>query len=353
MAKPEKRKLQRVQYWQGQTLKSRDFRDIAAMAAQRRWWHNRALHNAYGIYKGFAVSVTSDSSAVEVRPGVAYDCFGRELILQTRQRVDPPITSGRKGDRDFYLLARYRESGCSGIDESSGVCWGQPGPSLLETVEFVWKLKSSVILTDGVPIAGIVFTEIKEFRLQLDFPRPSAQPLASPLLATGSTAPGNTPWTPWTAGESFATTPVPELIGVQTTIDTSAAGFTDIPVYFAWLEGPLWNPQTQQLAPAQLSSISQEATGSFTFQIWLPAQPRGDDSSVGGAVSQSAPATSLVDADAFLSFAKQQDLYVSWIGCQCLSACRETKTAASPQSSTPPAPSASTPPSNPLVPVIG
>src|SRR5215472_16477607 len=92
MARLEKRKLDRFQYWQGQKLKSRDFRDIQADTAQHRWWHNRALHNAYGIYKGFGVSVSTDPF-VEVRPGVAYDCFGRELILQTTQTVSIPAPS--------------------------------------------------------------------------------------------------------------------------------------------------------------------------------------------------------------------------------------------------------------------
>jgi hypothetical protein len=48
----EKRPLERVRYWQGQMLRSADFRAQSADTAQHRWWHNRALHNAYGVYRG-------------------------------------------------------------------------------------------------------------------------------------------------------------------------------------------------------------------------------------------------------------------------------------------------------------
>ena len=51
MSQTEKRKLERVRYWQGQMLRSRDFNDMHAVEEQRRWWHNRALHNAYGVYQ--------------------------------------------------------------------------------------------------------------------------------------------------------------------------------------------------------------------------------------------------------------------------------------------------------------
>lgn len=327
MARMEKRKLDRFQYWQGQMLKSRDFRDIQADTAQHRWWHNRALHNAYGVYKGLGVSVTTDSLAIEIRPGLAYDCFGRELLLQARQTVPLPASSGSTDETVWYLLAHYRELEGSCTGQIPQRCSEQPELSLLETAEFFWKPKASVTLTDGVPIAALRF-EGTDFTLLQDFLRPAAQPLATSLVASGSTVPGNTAWEQWVVGEPDAAGGPPRIIGVQTTIDTSAAGFTDIPVYFAWLEGPLWNPQTQQLVPAVLPSIGGESTGSFTFQLWLPPPvqdvillaPRRP--AVHTSAFTPTPATQLIDAGSFSLFAQQQGLYVSWVGCQCLSACR-------------------------------
>src|SRR5262249_23851380 len=54
---PEQRDLERLRYWQGQMLRSRDFRDQAAQQAELRWWHNRALHNAYGVVAGLGVTL--------------------------------------------------------------------------------------------------------------------------------------------------------------------------------------------------------------------------------------------------------------------------------------------------------
>src|SRR5216684_3962056 len=90
--KPENRELGRVAYWEGQMLRAEDFLDIERVEDQKRWWHNRAMHNAFGVYRGFeakAVSATpNQAAAIQVTPGVAYDCFGRELVLECQATVD-------------------------------------------------------------------------------------------------------------------------------------------------------------------------------------------------------------------------------------------------------------------------
>ena len=49
--------LQRLRYWQGQKLLSRDFRDQVSYESELRWWHNRALHNAYGQNSGERIKI--------------------------------------------------------------------------------------------------------------------------------------------------------------------------------------------------------------------------------------------------------------------------------------------------------
>src|ERR1700677_1453915 len=99
MTKPEKRKLQRVQYWQGQMLRAQDFLNLQGVEAQRRWWHNRAIHNAYGVSEGLEANLTG--SVVSVSHRLTYDIFGRKFILERAQAValpkkvptdDPPMT---------------------------------------------------------------------------------------------------------------------------------------------------------------------------------------------------------------------------------------------------------------------
>src|SRR5438477_12013226 len=82
------REIERLEYWEGQLLRSGDFSGAQNADNQRRWWHNRALHNAYGISLG--LTVTQDGDWLDVDCGVAYDCEGRELIVPTGARVPIP-----------------------------------------------------------------------------------------------------------------------------------------------------------------------------------------------------------------------------------------------------------------------
>lgn len=321
MSSTEKRDLERVRYWQGQMLRSRDFNSIHATEEQRRWWHNRALHNAYGIHLDpptaqvstakppYFTELTPDRTAVTVTAGLAYDSFGRELILESDQIVPlPPLLENGK---EFLLLARYRtEPPNRQMESVSGVCYTNSGPLRPEFVEFVWKHRDqcSSSIADGVSLAVLTVTDGQK-NLTL-VPQPSARPLARPQLGSGSTVPGNTAWEIWTSGLE-GTEDLP--LGVQTTIDTSAAGFTDAPCYFAWLQGNLFNPNPPTLANALFTSIAEESVNSFIFRIAFPqAQP----GLIQLAAPVAKPAVTQVNANSFASFARLQNLYVTWIGCQ-------------------------------------
>ena len=323
MTQLEKRKLERVRYWQGQMLRSRDFRDLEAVEAQRRWWHNRALHHAYGISEGLHSSLVPSASptAVLVSPGVAYDVFGRELILERRQTISLPANLPQGLIGSVSLLMRYKSpSGGLRPDEISQVCWTQSGSVRPGTIEFAWKLTSGLRPEDGIPVFAVYETaDSRAVRPDPNFTRPATRPIASPTLATGSTVPGNTAWEPWMFGEF--------TLGVQTWIDTSAAGFSRVPCYFAWLEGSLWNAQTLQLVPAIFPSITDESVTGFTFRLWLEAAfPQSTGPNIRGPARSLSSSTDgppfnfVVDPGDFSLFAQQQDLYVTWIACQMASA---------------------------------
>ena len=322
MARLEKRKLERVRYWQGQMLRSRDFLDIEAVETQRRWWHNRALHNAYGVAEGLTCSLvpaTSPFTGVSVGPGVAYDVFGRELILEKPLSIALPSNIPQGA---VSLLMRYKPPS-RGLrpDEISEVCWTACGSVAAGTAEFVWKLNDNLPPTDGVSVFAAYHT-LGTFRgPDPNYVRVSTQPLARPSLASGTTIPGNTPWEPWSVGffSPAGALPVRALIGVQTWIDTSAAGFTRIPCYFAALQGPVWNPQTRQLTPAIFPSIADESITGFTFRLWLqvPDTQTFEAVRLQKALQASSGNFSFVtDPSDFSLFAREQELYVSWIGCQ-------------------------------------
>ena len=112
MATPTQPELERLRYWQGQKLGNKDFRAQALIEAQLRSWHNRALHNAFGISLGLKVTRVPDTdvfTAVSVARGVAYDCYGRELLLQTARDIPLPSTGSQPPSR-MTLLFAYKET---------------------------------------------------------------------------------------------------------------------------------------------------------------------------------------------------------------------------------------------------
>jgi hypothetical protein len=323
MLKPERRKLERVQYWQGQMLRSRDFHDIEAGEAQRRWWHNRALHNAYGVAEGLTCSLVpaGTPTGVSISPGVAYDIFGRELILEKARIIPLPANISPNLVGAVSLLMRYKPpSRRLRPDETAELCWTAPGSAAAGTAEFVWRVGDNLNPAQGVAVFAVYYS-VGTFK----GPDPYyvgvfARPDSRPLLASGFTIPGSTAWTPWSAG--FTTdandNQIPDLIGVQTWIDTSAAGFTETPCYFAFLQGSLWNSQTQQLTPAIFQSIADESLSGFTFRLWLQILPLLGGGTFGLRARASMAARSFAfvsDPSDFALFAQQQELYVSWVGC--------------------------------------
>jgi len=294
-------------------LRSRDFLDLEAVEAQRRWWHNRAIHDAYGVSEGLEISpVSSNSSlsAVTVCPGIAYDCFGRELILERLVSVPFPSSFHTDTAATIALLIRYQTPQCDlRAGEIRELCWTQAGPMRPGTAEIAWKRKERFQASDGVLLGEVTYRDAWQFTPGFIARRSRA--LARPTLASGTTIPGNTAWEPWSTDLRFGDDSF--VIGVQTAIDASSAGFTQEPVYFAWLEGSLWNPQTRQLVPALFPSLVDESLNGFTFRLLLQFHQVSEVTAT--AVSNSA--LQFVTAGDFPSFARQQNLYVSWIGCQC------------------------------------
>lgn len=314
------RRLGRVEYWEGQMLRADDFRDSRRVEAQRRWWHNRALHQAYGVYQGYTAILVKDNKgrpAINVTPGVAYDCFGRELVLDCHATVPLAATHIQKNGR-LTLLVRYCDLPSRDVtDARSASCClaGEQVPSA--AVEFVWCEDDGTAPPEGVALGRLMYSEGIPKRFVASAKAQTSRPLARPILGTGSTVPGNTSWQPWeyrsigSEGNSFTFE-----IGVQTTIDTSAAGFTEIPQYFAWLQGSIWNPQSMQLLPALLPSLAGESINGFTFRLIL-LPPREDVilSATKAFVFQRQ--INLVrDSNSFALFARQQKLSVAWLGCQ-------------------------------------
>ena len=264
--------LERLRNVDGEMLRGRDFRDRIAYDLELHWWHQRAVHQAFGVASGLAVA-DPQGGKLTVAPGVAYDASGRDLVLLDQATVDLP-TSGPP----VALVLRP--------------CGKAPRAKL------VWKAPARVDPCDGVALALFDLSSSGSVQRLAA----AARSLASPRIGTGETSPVATPWELW---QPVADGPA----GIQTRVGTRAAGFTDLPRYFAWLQWPQLgvNPVDQTAYYALgLQYVQDEAVDSFTFRV-LAELPPG----VFPGLSATPPAGDP------LGFARAQQLYVCWAGVQC------------------------------------
>jgi hypothetical protein len=232
MSTVEARELERLRYHQGQTLRGVDFRDQRRIDEQLVAWHNRALHNVYGVAKkimdGLKVNFKQGQAYVDVQSGLAYDCFGRPLIRCDETRV--PLSELIE---PMYLVIRHKKDcGCCQSEHPPGSCFPPHHSLVAEDTELLWLPTKNFSFRDGVPLAR---TRVVSGVIDLDalFVAPAARALARPRISSGTTIPGATTWE---VSELVISLPFTE---VRVKVDTSSAGFTTVPEYFASLQGPL------------------------------------------------------------------------------------------------------------------
>jgi hypothetical protein len=296
------RRLDRLLYWRGQALLARDFRGEAAQADERRAWHNRAVHQAFGVAAGLEVTLPGTSAArtVAVSPGLAYDRTGREILVRRALTIAVPPLPPSSAEATFDLLIRLpRSPGCAGS----------------ESAELGWRPSSARRSIDEVPLARFTFSKRKIER-DPRFSAPRARPYARPRIASGSTLPGNTAWRIEEAPADLREIAVGTSIATR--VDTSGAGFTGVPCYFAWLEGSLVDENAAVFLPAMFTQITDETLTGFSFRIWLPF-PRIGREGIGRSVMARARTLGLRLTRTFAEvqrFAQAQRLAVSWLGCE-------------------------------------
>ncbi|MEN3330017.1 MAG: hypothetical protein V7638_4824 [Acidobacteriota bacterium] len=232
--------LERVRYWQGQLLASGDLNTQLRVDQELRRLHNRSLHQPYGIAIGLELERDDtthdinldDDDNVRLTCGLAYDCAGRELILQANRALDLP------DEFPATLVITRDESASDGIAVK-------------------WKAQSEINPNSEIAITTLT-VGLPNPKTDPAFRQVVSRPLARPRMATGQTIPGETTWQPWKIGDIE--------VGVKVEIDTSAAGFTRIPHYFAEV---IPGSPTADFIPAWFASIDAPSTQGFTFQLML------------------------------------------------------------------------------------
>jgi hypothetical protein len=235
--------LTRLRYWHGQRLRADDFRLHVAVEDEFRWWHNRAFHSALGVADGIGLQWLPDEDApqtVHIQAGAAYDGYGRELLLAEKTELALPELS--EDGRALLVLQRGR----TGRVE---VSWSGAPPGRC----------------DGIVLAGVARDAAGPVRPAGTFVA-HVRPLARPRLATGETPHTNTPWEPWKVCYFNGFRLESIVFGVQARVDTSAAGFTTTPHYFA---NVLWNSAEASFAPAMFGHVADATPRGFTYRLLL------------------------------------------------------------------------------------
>jgi urease accessory protein UreE len=231
--------LERVRYWQGQLLTAGDLREQLATDVELRRLHDRSGHRAVGIAIGLQVTPDDGAPAVRVAEGLAYDCASRALVLTQARTVALPGPA----DVAHILMIHADSNAPTGVE----LRWRRARD---------WDPREGVALALLAPPAVGSGTTAPE--LDPDFRTMVARPLARAHTAQGQTIPGQTSWQPWILGGSE--------VGVQVKVDTSAAGFTVTPHYFA---SAIAGRIDDTLTPAWFESIGDPGETEFSLRLLL------------------------------------------------------------------------------------
>lgn len=263
--------LERITFFNGQRLTAEDLTALQSANRELRWLHNRSLHG-WGIAAGFSVTGNKGDSAVQIGPGYAIDCTGREIILGNPvTKSVPAVATAADGVSPvtYYLVASYLgDSDQAVLQNRPGVCMPSGTVRLSDAPELDWVVQASLDTTTQVVLA-----QVSVLNCQLNtavnlavrrFARLSSQPYISA---------GETPvpsafmqlWQLWQPGGAA------DPLGVYLNVDTSAANFHTTPSYVAHIAGT----RTWTLAsglPGLLlpfvSAVNATTTG-FTVQAYL------------------------------------------------------------------------------------
>jgi hypothetical protein len=214
--------LERPAFFAGQRLTADDLAAAQAYSRELRWLHNRSLHG-WGIVVGLAVSGARGEREVEVSPGFAHDCAGRELVLEGARRLRvPPVAEG-----SFELTISFADDAALERVTRHGACGTEGATRIIDDAALRWISTDALRVGHEVVLGRVTVVDCAIDALSLDGRDKLGR--GGPHIAAGQTAPGATPWRLWpTEFDPF---------GLATTVSTAEGGFATTPAYQARLAG--------------------------------------------------------------------------------------------------------------------
>ncbi|MGE0441813.1 MAG: hypothetical protein AB7L66_03525 [Gemmatimonadales bacterium] len=254
-------RLERPAFFDGQQLGPDDLESIDDFHRELRWLHNRTLHN-WGIAAGLGVSGEKGDRVVRVAPGYGIDADGHDLLLSDGDVLAVPAAGALS---TWYLTASWlADADLVVSDNRQGVCAGSGAVRRAERLRLRWQRPMDLLpdsryrrgldlILATVQIEGCALSAAPALG-----DRRYALPETRPFIAAGSTPEGGTSWY-FVAGNA----------GVETIVDTSAAGFGRTPMYLAHLVGVRVQPSLNRILDGFGSIESPTPTG-FRFRVLMP-----------------------------------------------------------------------------------
>lgn len=79
--------FKRIRYFHGMLMSDRDFREEQLYHQEKRKLLNRHLHG-WGVVCGLGLEIDGDGKYLTVKPGMALDCFGNEILVSEACKLD-------------------------------------------------------------------------------------------------------------------------------------------------------------------------------------------------------------------------------------------------------------------------
>jgi hypothetical protein len=262
--------LVRPSFFDGQRLDADDLSAMYDFHRELRWLHNRSLHS-WGVAVGFAVSGAKGGKEITVSPGYGLDCEGHDLVLSRRVSMQVPAVAGAAagGPALYYLTASHlSDTDLAPSETRDGVCL--PGGTVrrVETPRIRWQNPTDLTVSENrfrrgldVVLASALVQDCALAAIPSTAERRDARPASQPYVAAGSTSAGKTPW------QFFPSSG--QIVGVQTRVDTSVAGFGRTPAYCAHVVGNRSLAANGPLVDGFVTVVEPTAT-SFLLQLTMP-----------------------------------------------------------------------------------
>jgi hypothetical protein len=221
--------LERPLFFEGQRLTPADLAVIQAFDRELRWLHNRSLHG-WGVVRGYAATGERNARSVNIMPGYALDCLGRELVLERPLDVAVPAVAP---ETTYYLTVSYADDADLTPETRAGACGTSGAVRLPNDPVIRFQDANATGNAARRPGLDVVLATATVAGCLLALPLSTAQREDlkgdQPYVAAGRTPAGETDWRLWPS-EDY-------VLGFATTVETSAAGFLSTPVYQACVLG--------------------------------------------------------------------------------------------------------------------